>query len=58
MSEKNEEKTIRDYFAAHALQGLMGRDWSHIKEGDKSLLKIWAISAFALADEMMKSRNT
>jgi hypothetical protein len=49
--------TLRDYFAAKALQGLMGRDWSHHKGNVDELMKVWAVSAYALADSMLKARE-
>jgi hypothetical protein len=47
--------TLRDYMAAKAMQGLMGRVW-----GDKpaeELFNIWATSSYALADAMLKARE-
>lgn len=49
--------TLRDYFAAHALPGLQVRSWDHIK-GDGEILKHWAASAYAVADEMLKARQS
>jgi hypothetical protein len=46
--------TLRDYFAAKALPGLMGRSWSPLT-GDE-LVSQWAISAYALADAMLTER--
>ena len=42
--------TLRDYMAAHALQGLIGHD------GDYKL-SLTAMRAYAMADAMMKARD-
>jgi len=49
--------TLRDYFASKALQSLIsGRSWDHI--GDHSaLMKVWAESAYGVADAMMAARG-
>ena len=47
--------TLRDYFAAKAMQGLMGRAWADIPA--EELFKTWAVSAYALADAMLKARE-
>lgn len=49
--------TLRDYFAAKAVQGLMGRDWSDFKGGDSDLAAQWAKSAYLVADAMLKARQ-
>ena len=49
--------TLRDYFAAKAMQGLMGRNWSHHAGTDEELIDVWARSAYAVADAMLKARN-
>lgn len=46
--------TIRDYFAAAALQGLMGRAWGEVPT--KELFNVWAKSSYAIADAMLKAR--
>lgn len=48
--------SLRDYFAAKALQGLMSRAWGDTNDADK-LFKIWAASAYGLADAMLKARQ-
>ncbi len=49
---------LRDYFAAKAMQGFMGRSWSHIKvKDDYELLGRWAKSSYILADAMLKERG-
>jgi hypothetical protein len=47
--------TLRDYFAAKAMQGLMGRAWGEIPA--EELFKTWATSAYAMADAMLKARE-
>jgi hypothetical protein len=47
--------TLRDYFAAKAMQGLMGRVWGELPP--EELFKTWATSAYAVADAMMKARE-
>ena len=49
--------TLRDYFAAKAMQGLMGRDWSNHKGSDEELIGVWARSSYAVADAMLKARG-
>ena len=47
--------TLRDYFAAKAMQTLIGgKTASHLFEGGYTAT---AISAYAMADEMLKERN-
>lgn len=46
--------TLRDYFAAKALPGLMGRSWAPLTGED--LVNQWAVSAYALADAMLAER--
>jgi len=48
--------TMRDYFAAKAMQGLMSRVWGDMPA--EELFNIWATSSYALADEMLKARET
>jgi hypothetical protein len=47
--------TLRDYFAAKAMQGLMGRVWGELPP--EELFKTWATSAYAVADDMLKARE-
>ena len=47
--------TMRDYFAAKAMQGLMNRVWGDMPA--EELFNIWAISSYALADAMLKARE-
>ena len=49
--------TMRDYFAAKALPGLMGRNWDFHKGTDTQLIEIWADSAYGIADKMLEARN-
>lgn len=48
---------LRDYFAAKAMQGLMGRDWSNHKGSDEELIGVWARSSYAVADALLKARG-
>jgi hypothetical protein len=47
--------TLRDYFAAKAMQGLMGRVWG--EQNDDELIRTWANSAYLMADAMLKARE-
>lgn len=47
--------TMRDYFAAKAMQGLMGRVWGDIPA--EELFATWSRSAYALADAMLQARE-
>ena len=49
--------TLRDYFAARAMHGLMGRNWSHHTGTDEELIAVWARSAYSVADAMLKERE-
>jgi len=49
--------TLRDYFAAKAMQGLMGRAWDDKKMNDEELINTWAVSAYGVADAMLKARS-
>lgn len=55
--EEQRGLTVRDYFAAKAMQGLMGRDWSDFKISDDELIALWARSAYGVADAMLKARQ-
>jgi hypothetical protein len=49
--------TLRDYFAAKALTGLIGgRSWAHV-QGDDAVISAWANAAYAVADAMLKARE-
>lgn len=50
--------TLRDYFAAHALPGLMGRVWSDPVTGvmPDNVFELWADGAYATADAMLAER--
>jgi hypothetical protein len=52
---KLEGMTLRDYFAGNAMQGLMGRVWGN--QPAEELFPIWAKSAYAVADAMLKARG-
>jgi hypothetical protein len=47
--------TLRDYFAAKAMQGLMGRVWGDLPTDE--LFTVWSKSAYAMADAMLKARE-
>lgn len=52
------EMTLRDHFAAKAMQALIaGRSWEHL-EGCKpeTYLAAWSSSAYAVADAMLQER--
>lgn len=51
--------TMRDYFAAAALQGLMGRSWADSATGKfpENLHDVWATAAYQMADAMLKARE-
>ncbi len=42
--------TLRDYFAAKAMQGMLANNWNHNYES-------WAVHAYMMADEMLKARG-
>jgi hypothetical protein len=50
---------LRDYFAAKAMQGLMGRSWADAKTGTfpENLHAVWATAAYQMADAMLKARD-
>lgn len=45
---------LRDYFAAKALPGLIGRGWE--AEG-KLLIDTWAFNAYIMADAILEARK-
>lgn len=51
--------TLRDYFAAKAMQGLMGRNWCDPTTGKApdDIFEVWALSAYKAADAMLKARQ-
>jgi len=49
--------TLRDYFAAKAMPGLMARNWSDFNGTDDELIKVWATSSYAIADAMLAARQ-
>jgi hypothetical protein len=50
------QATLRDEFAMHAVAGLMGRAWDSDKNSGEQIIKLWAESAYAVADAMLKER--
>ena len=51
--------TLRDYFAAKAMQGLMARNWCDPTTGKApdDIFEVWASSAYKAADAMLKART-
>ena len=54
--------TLRDYFAAKAMQGLMSGRWKNDMHGQqfdayRADANEWARSAYYFADAMLKARN-
>lgn len=50
--------TLHDYFAAKAMQVLMGRSWSDAAgKFPENLHDIWATAAYKMADSMLKERE-
>jgi hypothetical protein len=51
--------TLRDYFAAKAMQGLMGRSWADASTGKfpENLHAVWATAAYQMADAMLHARE-
>lgn len=47
--------SLRDYFATHAMTGLMGRSWDPLT--GSQLISEWAASAYAVADAMLAARS-
>lgn len=51
-----EGMTLRDYFAAKALQSLIaGRSWDHLKSHEE-IVDAWAAAAYKTADAMIAER--
>jgi hypothetical protein len=50
--------TLRDYFAAHALVGLLVRNWANPATGKTpdNVHEMWAQGAYLTADAMLKER--
>ena len=57
MEPAGDGMTMRDYFAAKAMQGLMGRSWDINKFTAEELFAQWSASAYLVADAMLKARN-
>lgn len=49
-------ESLRDEFAAKAMQGLMDRAWGDIPADE--LFAIWSESAYAISDGMAKARGS
>jgi hypothetical protein len=55
---EHEGMTLRDYFAAKAMQGLMGRSWADAAgKFPENLHGVWATAAYQMADAMLKARE-
>lgn len=50
------DATLRDYFAAKALPGLMARNWSHMEGRHAEIMQVWVSTSYALADLMLAER--
>lgn len=51
-----EGMTLRDYFAAAALAGLLPRSWDTENTSDAEIIEQWGKSAYAVADSLLKAR--
>lgn len=57
--EPQQGMTLRDYFAAHALGGLLVRNWGDPTTGlpPENVHELWAKAAYMTADAMLKARE-
>ena len=57
--DKYSGMSLRDYFAAHSLAGLLVRNWTDMATGKvpDNVQELWAAGAYAVADAMLKERN-
>jgi len=51
-----EQRSLRDWFAGQALRGLINRSWDHLPT-DADRIKLWAASAYVVADAMLAERS-
>ena len=51
--------SLRDYFAAASLPGLMARAWEDpiTKKVPENVIELWAAGAYKVADAMMAARE-
>jgi hypothetical protein len=49
--------TLRDYFAAKALQGLCALDWQSAYQQHMPSAEVYAENAYCIADAMIKARE-
>lgn len=50
--------TLRDYFAAKALTGVIGRSWADDKGNvPGNVMELWAAAAYKTADAMLAARG-
>lgn len=58
-SEGHNGMDLRDYFAAKALPGLIGRSWSDVNgKIPDDVMDRWAAAAYLTADAMLKARES
>lgn len=58
LEPKHGGMTLRDYFAAKAVAGLMTRVWNQDgKLTGEQIIEQWAATAYAVADAMLKARE-
>ena len=62
MNDTPKELTLRDYFAAHAIQGLLANNWSFKEVKNFENVNIeefadFATFAYEMADAMLKDRE-
>lgn len=57
LSVDEQGMTLRDYFAAKAMQGLLSQPLSDGAEWEENYLEIIATESYKMADEMLKARQ-
>lgn len=55
MPESYQGMTLRDYFAAKAVQSLIPMNWGSLKNEDA--IEAWAKASYMVADAMLKERE-
>lgn len=51
--------SLRDYFAAHALSGVVVRRWEDDNgKMPSNVIELWAAAAYGVADAMLEARET
>jgi hypothetical protein len=57
-SQQLDGMTLRDYFAAQAITGLLARNWADLsKDKPDYMHKLWATAAYDMADAMLAARS-